>query len=340
MLIIRSKYTNINNYYNIKFKYLNYKLNKEMLFEYFIPDIVGFSKKSSYLCTIQTKSVMIQKSLFIIAVLAIGLSRQVQAEEYPTISPTAILTNSEGTEEVIYMSENISESDLNENSESESEGGAGGSNTYSGSAPLAGKFLANPSNTEGWSEYYEWRFFKEGMETTPYLIRYEQDTDYTLASSGSNRVMLYAVFTKGNEKVEYMGTVVRYWYGEDYEESPSGMNPFVITISESKLEMPNAFSPNGDGINDIYKAKKGHQSLLEFHAIIFNRWGQKLYEWSDPDGGWDGTYKGKDVKQGVYFVLVKARGADGRVFNIKRDVNLLRGYTEATGSTSTGGGEN
>ena len=44
-----------------------------MLFEYFIPDIVGFSKKSSYLCTIQTKSVMIQKSLFIIAVLAIGI---------------------------------------------------------------------------------------------------------------------------------------------------------------------------------------------------------------------------------------------------------------------------
>lgn len=37
---------------------------------------------------------------------------------------------------------------------------------------------------------------------------------------------------------------------------------------------------------------------------------------------------GKDVAQGVYFVLVKAKGADGKEYNIKRDVNLLRGYTE------------
>ena len=99
--------------------------------------------------------------------------------------------------------------------------------------------------------------------------------------------------------------------------------------------MPNAFSPNGDGINDVYKAKKGWQSITEFHAYIFNRWGQKLYEWSDPDGGWDGTYKGKEVKQGVYFCLVKAKGADGRNYNIKTDVNLLRGYTESSGAGAT-----
>ena len=94
--------------------------------------------------------------------------------------------------------------------------------------------------------------------------------------------------------------------------------------------MPNAFSPNGDGINDVYRAKSSYQSIVEFKATIFNRWGQKLYEWSDPAGGWDGKYKGRDVAQGVYFVMVKAKGADGRQFNIKSDVNLLRGYTEST----------
>ena len=73
---------------------------------------------------------------------------------------------------------------------------------------------------------------------------------------------------------------------------------------------------------------------MEFKATIFNRWGQKLYEWTDPAGGWDGKYKGRDVAQGVYFVLVKAKGADCRRFNIKSDVNLLRGYTEnAAGGT-------
>ena len=98
---------------------------------------------------------------------------------------------------------------------------------------------------------------------------------------------------------------------------------------ESKLTFPNAFSPNGDGINDVYKAKE-YQNITEFHAYIFNRWGQKLFDWIDPESGWDGTSGGHDVKDGVYFVLVKAKGADGQNYNIRKDVNLLRGYTENT----------
>ena len=73
---------------------------------------------------------------------------------------------------------------------------------------------------------------------------------------------------------------------------------------------------------------------MELDAYSFNRGGQKIYEWHDPAGGWDGKFNGKDVKQGVYFVLVKAKGADGRKYNIKKDVNLLRGYTESNGVNS------
>ena len=51
----------------------------------------------------------------------------------------------------------------------------------------------------------------------------------------------------------------------------------------------------------------------------------KLYEWTDPAEGWDGTYHGSEVKTGVYFVLVKARGTDDVIYNIRKDVNLLRG---------------
>lgn len=208
----------------------------------------------------------------------------------PTISPTATYTTEEGEEE---------------------------STDFSGNAPLQGRFLANPENVGEYSAYYEWRFTMEG-EQEPYLIRYSQDTDYTFTKAGTHNIVLYATFTKGTETITYTAD---YW---------SEIGPMRVTISESRLEMPNAFSPNGDGINDIYKAKDGYQSIVEFHAYIFNRWGQKLYEWTDPAGGWDGKYKGKDVKQGVYFVLVKAKGADGRTFEIKRDVNLLRGYTEGT----------
>lgn len=216
-------------------------------------------------------------------------------DEIPTISPTATYVTDEGEEENSNMS---------------------------GNAPLVGRFQANPQNVGEYSANYEWRFTIDG-ESTPYLTRYEENTKYTFTKAGTHNIVVYATFINGNDTIAY---TQEYW---------DEIGPMRVTISESKLEMPNAFSPNGDGINDIYKAKDGYQSIIEFHAYIFNRWGQKLYEWDDPAGGWDGKYNGKDVKQGVYFVLVKAKGADGRTFNIRRDVNLLRGYTEESGTSTT-----
>ena len=218
------------------------------------------------------------------------------AQDIPTINPTASYINKDGMEE---------------------EG-----TIFSGSAPLQFHFKANAENTFGYSVTYEWHFTLQGEEK-PYLVRYEEDTDYTFSKAGTHLIELYATFIQGNDTVAY---TQYYWEQE--------ATPLRITISESRLEMPNAFSPNGDGYNDIYQAKKNYQSLTEFHAYIFNRWGQKLYEWSDPAGGWYGTFNGKEVKDGVYFVLVKAKGADGREYNIRRDVNLLRGFTETTGQSS------
>ena len=225
--------------------------------------------------------------------LAAGKACAQQYDEIPTINPTATYTTENGEEE---------------------------SEEYSGNAPLEARFEANPENIGEYTANYEWRFTREG-EAEPYLIRYEQDTQYTFNEAGTHNIELYATFVNGNDTIAY---TQEYW---------ADRGPLRVTVSESRLEMPNAFSPNGDGINDIYKAKSDYQSIVEFHAIIFNRWGKKLYEWDDPAGGWDGTVGGKDVAQGVYFVLVKAKGADGKEYNIKRDVNLLRGYTEESGGT-------
>ena len=220
---------------------------------------------------------------------------QAYADEVPTIDPQATFTTDEGEET---------------------------GTSYSGSAPLTVVFHANAENTGAYTPHYEWRFTKEGA-TQPYLVRYEEETEYTFTEAGSHRIVLYATFINGTDTVAYT---------KDYWQDAQ---PITIQISESKLEMPNAFSPNGDGINDVYRAKSNYQSIVEFDAYIFNRWGQKLYEWHDPAGGWDGKFNGKDVKQGVYFVLVKAKGADGRKYTNKKDVNLLRGYTETSGVNPT-----
>ena len=175
-------------------------------------------------------------------------------------------------------------------------------------APLEVRFSANPQNlADGESYFYEWRLTRNGEET-PFLTRHEETTTYEFREAGSTTVQLY-VTPLGEQQAELVGTI-------------------TVSIANSMLEMPNAFSPNGDGINDIYKAKANHRSIIEFHAYIFNRWGQKIYEWTDINGGWDGTWHGKQVKDGTYYVLVKAKGADGRKYDIKRDVNILRNYTE------------
>ena len=177
-------------------------------------------------------------------------------------------------------------------------------NDFSGQAPLSVSFRANPQDMEGLDPTYEWHFRMEG-EGKDMMVRYEENTDYTFTKAGKTYVTLYA--NLGNEERD--------------------SSRICVTISESKLLMPNAFTPNGDTHIDVYKAKE-YQSIVEFHAYIFNRWGQKLYEWSNPAEGWDGTYNGSPVKDGVYFVVVNARGADGIVYNIRKDVNLLRGYTK------------
>lgn len=238
----------------------------------------------------RTLFVLAQTALLTVATVT---AHAQQYDELPTINPTVTYTTENGEEE---------------------------SEDYSGNAPLAGRFEANPENVGDYTANYEWRFTMEG-ETEPYLIRYEQDTQYTFNAAGTHNIELYATFVNGNDTIAY---TQEYW---------ADRGPLRVTVSESRLEMPNAFSPNGDGINDVYKAKSNYQSIVEFHASIYNRWGKKIYEWDDPAGGWDGKSGGKDVAQGVYFVLVKARGADGKEYNIKRDVNLLRGYTEESGGT-------
>ena len=178
---------------------------------------------------------------------------------------------------------------------------------FTAEAPLTVRFQSNPSSLDP-SAKIEWHIKNQTTGTN--LTRYEEDIEYTFTEAGVNVVLLQV--RQDNDIVD--------------------SRSIRITISESHLEMPNAFSPNGDGINDVYRAKTNYKSIVEFHAYIFNRYGQKLYDWTDINSGWDGTSHGHDVKDGVYFVYVKARGADGVEYEIRRDVNLLRDFNQVENS--------
>lgn len=192
-------------------------------------------------------------------------------------------------------------------------------NIDKGDAPLDVVFRSNPSEMDDYSPSYEWHFRKmdENSVMNELFVRYEEDTQYTFTEAGTFHV------------------VQKTYLNED--ENPNDSTTIVVVVPASKLEFPNAFSPNGDGHNETYRAKDGYKGIVSFRATIINRWGQKLYEWNDPAGGWDGNFKGKPVRDGVYFVIVKAKGSDGVEYNIRKDVNLLRGLRDKGTGESTEG---
>ena len=97
----------------------------------------------------------------------------------------------------------------------------------------------------------------------------------------------------------------------------------TINISDTYLEVPNAFSPGTTpGINDEFRV--AYRSLNSFKCWIFNRWGAEIYHWTDPSQGWDGKKGGKYVAPGVYFYVIEATGSDGKRLKKKGSINILR----------------
>ncbi len=95
------------------------------------------------------------------------------------------------------------------------------------------------------------------------------------------------------------------------------VNPF------SELIIPNVFTPNGDGINDIFFVKSIGLNFV--NAELYDRWGLKMYEWSTLTGGWDGKApNGENVADGTYYYIIRAKGTDGKDYKLNGAFTLLR----------------
>ena len=86
--------------------------------------------------------------------------------------------------------------------------------------------------------------------------------------------------------------------------------------------VPNIFSPNGDGENDVLQVEGSGIETLEF--IIYNRWGNLIFQSNSQADGWDGTYKGQPANPDVFVYYVKGTFVDGKSFNQKGTVALIR----------------
>lgn len=178
------------------------------------------------------------------------------------------------------------------------------------SAPVTVRFTAYAN--EPTASLYVWKIYKdeEGADN-PFVRFTEPEIEYTFNEYG-----------KFTAEVEVSGDNNCYITSD----------PISLDISESYLDVPNAFSPGTTpGVNDEFKVI--YKSLIRFSCWIFNRWGQELYHWTNPALGWDGKKGGKYVAPGVYFYVIEAEGSDGKKYKKKGDINILRPKNEDNSSS-------
>ena len=185
-----------------------------------------------------------------------------------------------------------------------------------GSAPVHILFTGYPSSAV---EYRKWEIATD-PDFEDVILQYNQDeVDHTFSDTGTFYVRYMVANADGTCK--------------DYSQT------YQITVSESQLgkgargDIPNVFLP---GVQEMWKIP--HKSIVEFHCWIYNRWGNLVYEYTDPEGGWDGTYKGRQVDTGVFYSVVTATGSDGVKYKKRGDINILL-YNKRGDGTSGGAGD-
>ncbi len=163
-----------------------------------------------------------------------------------------------------------------------------------GSAPIEIKFN---DESKGPVNAWDWTFGNSGRSV-------EQNPLFVFSEAGTDSVVLKVVNrNSGCESIS---------------------DPFIVNVWESELDVPNVFTPNGDGINDEFRV--AYKSIRKFEMVFYNRWGRKVYEGKDPANGWDGEVGGKIGAPGVYFYYIRGEGYNDNELHKKEGaVHLIRG---------------
>ena len=156
-------------------------------------------------------------------------------------------------------------------------------------------FTNQSQSSAGANVNYYWNF-GNGKDTTTTNLSYSPSQPYF----GVNSYTVTLLVSNGNPLCNDTTSLFIY----------VDITPFI--------EIPNVFSPNGDGLNEFFSIKyKGYKNL---NMIIFNRWGNKLFETSNPGAGWDGT----GASEGTYYYIVTGTGSDNKNFEAKGYLTLVR----------------
>ena len=150
----------------------------------------------------------------------------------------------------------------------------------------------------------------------------------TLTATGTNGVYTWSPFTwldcaicvspisTPEETITYTVIVV------DSNGCSATDQVTVIVEFDNVIFVPNIFSPNGDDFNDILYVRG--QGVAELNFFIYDRWGEKVFETTTLDKGWDGTFRGKKMNNAVFVYYLQVTFIDGSEVTQKGDITLVR----------------
>lgn len=175
------------------------------------------------------------------------------------------------------------------------------------------------NNNLSWNAYREWR-----GDVDKY--RLWRNPNLETPALAPLRDLNALTTTYSDTEIPLEGGVFR--YRVQATEGPGGNNAVsfsneVELVQTPLLYLPNAFSPNGDVLNNTWGP--GFAYVQDFEIIVMNRWGQVVFRTTDLDARWDGRYVGEDCAQGVYVYRIRYKGFNNPEPKVKTGtVTLLR----------------
>ncbi len=195
-------------------------------------------------------------------------------------------------------------------------------NTSVSNSRVANNILLKATNFESINKL-DWTAYKPSDTAITYsIVRTNKDAIETITEN-----ITYTLFSDNTDSIGFKDYLSDFCY---YVESPETVGSINNSLSNQvclsvspEIFMSNAFTPNADGKNDLFKP------ILEFIPvtyvfIVYNRWGNKLFETKDFLAGWDGTMNGKPVAEGVYLYSVNAVAKDAKTVYKNGTVVLVK----------------
>lgn len=178
----------------------------------------------------------------------------------------------------------------------------------------------------------------------------DQPVEVTLTNLSSGGTAYEWIFGDGNTLTVYDTTEIQYLFADSgsfnvtliaYNDITGctdtlTINDALYATPTSELSVPNVITPNGDGFNDMFPIDPVGsdfypfliRNVYDFEGVIYNRWGEKVFEWTQPLGGWVGrSTSGLELPEGTYFYTITAKGVDDDKvtdYELKGSVTLIR----------------